>query len=123
MPYVHCRIMECMRDYKGKEETVKHLLDQYRITHESKHILLLLRIIYEQAVTRSVKAEHQDAFQILLPFDIGKSVFPKGVEGVKISPEPVVSGEDISGGRVVIKISYFGFHVPTFMTSVMRQAV
>ncbi|CAF1708487.1 hypothetical protein Bca4012_006244 [Brassica carinata] len=76
---VHCRIMECMRDYKGKEETVKHLLDQYRITHESKHILLLLRIIYEQAVTRSVKAEHQDVFQILLPFDIGKSVFPKGV--------------------------------------------
>lgn len=67
-----------MRDYKGKEETVKHLLDQYRITHESKHILLLLRIIYEQAVTRSVKAEHQDVFQILLPFDIGKSVFPKG---------------------------------------------
>lgn len=41
--------------------------------------LLLLRIIYEQAVTQSVKAEHQDAFQILLPFDIGKSVFPKGV--------------------------------------------
>ncbi|CAN6977493.1 unnamed protein product [Brassica rapa subsp. trilocularis] len=78
---IHCRIMECMRDYKGKEETVKHLLDQYRITHESTNTckLLLLRIIYEQAVTQSVKAEHQDAFQILLPFDIGKSVFPKGV--------------------------------------------
>ncbi|KAG5391387.1 hypothetical protein IGI04_021350 [Brassica rapa subsp. trilocularis] len=125
---VHCRIMECMRDYKSKEETVKHLLDQYRITHESTntfwdrldkdfkitsvyltmklllHLFLLLRIIYEQAVTRSVKAEHQDAFQILLPSDVGKS-------------------EDISGGRVVIKISYFGFHVPTFMTSVMRHAV
>ncbi|WZZ17440.1 hypothetical protein YC2023_110529 [Brassica napus] len=73
--------MECMRDYKGKEETVKHLLDQYRITHESTNTckLLLLRIIYEQAVAQSVKAEHQDAFQILLPFDIGKSVFPKGV--------------------------------------------
>ncbi|KAL0737401.1 hypothetical protein Bca4012_013611 [Brassica carinata] len=33
--YVHGRIMECMRDYKSKEETVKHLLDQYRITPES----------------------------------------------------------------------------------------
>ncbi|CAN7018659.1 unnamed protein product [Brassica rapa subsp. trilocularis] len=78
---VHCRIMECMRDYKSKEETVKHLLDQYRITHESTNTckFLLLRIIYEQAVTRSVKAEHQDAFQILLPSDVGKSVFPKGV--------------------------------------------
>ncbi|KAH0912037.1 hypothetical protein HID58_035358, partial [Brassica napus] len=65
---VHCRIMECMRDYKGKEETVKHLLDQYRITHESTNT----------SVAQSVKAEHQDAFQILLPFDIGKSVFPKG---------------------------------------------
>ncbi|KAL0748936.1 hypothetical protein Bca101_030938 [Brassica carinata] len=31
--------------------------------------------------------------------------------------------EDISGGRVVIKVSYFGFHVPIFMTSVMRHAV
>ncbi|CAN7137323.1 unnamed protein product [Brassica rapa subsp. narinosa] len=40
---------------------------------------LLLRIIYEQAVTRSVKTENQDAFQRLLPFDIGKSLFPKGV--------------------------------------------
>ncbi|CAG7884036.1 unnamed protein product [Brassica rapa] len=40
---------------------------------------LLLRIIYEQAVIRSVKTENQDAFQRLLPFDIGKSLFPKGV--------------------------------------------
>ncbi|CAN6809160.1 unnamed protein product [Brassica oleracea] len=80
---VHRRIMKCMRDYKSKEETVLHLLDQY-----DQHMLV-----------------------------------PVKVEGVKISPEPVVSGEDISGGRVVIKVSYFGFHVPIFMTSVMRHAV
>ncbi|CAN6839895.1 unnamed protein product [Brassica oleracea var. botrytis] len=80
---VHRRIMKCMCDYKSKEETVLHLLDQY-----DQHMLV-----------------------------------PVKVEGVKISPEPVVSGEDISGGRVVIKVSYFGFHVPIFMTSVMRHAV
>ncbi|KAG2264540.1 hypothetical protein HID58_076480 [Brassica napus] len=33
--YVHGRIMECMRDYKSKEETVKHLSDLYRIPPES----------------------------------------------------------------------------------------
>ncbi|CAN7026650.1 unnamed protein product [Brassica rapa subsp. trilocularis] len=33
--YVHGRIMKCMRNYKSKEETVKHLLDQYRIAPES----------------------------------------------------------------------------------------
>ncbi|CAG7872967.1 unnamed protein product [Brassica rapa] len=33
--YVHGRIMACMRNYKSKEETVKHLLDQYRIAPES----------------------------------------------------------------------------------------
>ncbi|KAL0664359.1 hypothetical protein Bca4012_101197 [Brassica carinata] len=89
---LHRRIMKCMCDYKSKEETVLHLLDQY-----DQHMLV-----------------------------------PVKVEGVKISPEPVVSGkdaifkisgEDISGGRVVIKVSYFGFHVPIFMTSVMRHAV
>ncbi|KAF8090569.1 hypothetical protein N665_0472s0002 [Sinapis alba] len=33
--YVHGRIMQCMRNYKSKEETVKHLLDHYQITPES----------------------------------------------------------------------------------------
>ncbi|CAH8363519.1 unnamed protein product [Eruca vesicaria subsp. sativa] len=33
--YVHGKIMECMRNYKSKEETVKHLLDRYQITPES----------------------------------------------------------------------------------------
>ncbi|KAF2532439.1 hypothetical protein F2Q70_00031641 [Brassica cretica] len=33
--YVHGRIMACMRDYKSKEETVKHLSDLYRIPPES----------------------------------------------------------------------------------------
>ncbi|WZZ89955.1 hypothetical protein YC2023_118534 [Brassica napus] len=51
---VHGRIMKCMRDYKSKEETVLHLLDQY-----DQHMLV-----------------------------------PVKVEGVKISPEPVVSGKD-----------------------------
>lgn len=69
-------------------------------------------------------------FRYYFLLTLAKVYFRKGirlglvkVEGVKISPETVVSGEDISGGRVVIKISYFGFHVPTFMTSVMIQAV
>ncbi|CAF2105701.1 unnamed protein product [Brassica oleracea] len=69
---VHGRIMKCMRVYKSKEETVLHLLDQY-----DQHILLLLRIIASCYSER--KTEDQDAFQSLLPFDIGKSVFPKGV--------------------------------------------
>lgn len=32
---VHGRIMGCMRKYKSKEETVKHLLDQYGVAPES----------------------------------------------------------------------------------------
>ncbi|KAG5401759.1 hypothetical protein IGI04_016822 [Brassica rapa subsp. trilocularis] len=75
-------------------------------------LFLLLRIIYEQAVTRSVKTENQDAFQRLLPFDIGKSLFPKGfllccsTRRIKCGLfliKSCVQGEDIFGGRVVIK--------------------
>ncbi|CAH2065506.1 unnamed protein product, partial [Thlaspi arvense] len=51
-----------------------------------------------------------------------KKLDPVKVSGVKISPDPVVSGEaatfkisgstdkDISGGEVVISVSYFGIH-------------
>ncbi|KAH0859865.1 hypothetical protein HID58_088126 [Brassica napus] len=90
---VHGRIMKCMRDYKSKEETFGIVLNKaFNITSDLTMNYEALAAI--QAVTRSVKTEDQDAFQSLLPFDIGKSLFPKGVEGVKISPEPVVSGKD-----------------------------
>ncbi|XP_010535725.1 PREDICTED: putative phosphatidylglycerol/phosphatidylinositol transfer protein DDB_G0282179 [Tarenaya hassleriana] len=54
-----------------------------------------------------------------------KGKYPVQVNGVKISPDPVLSGqpatfkilgsssEDISGGEVEISVSYFGIHVHT----------
>uniref|UniRef100_A0A1J3FK47 Putative phosphatidylglycerol/phosphatidylinositol transfer protein n=1 Tax=Noccaea caerulescens TaxID=107243 RepID=A0A1J3FK47_NOCCA len=54
-----------------------------------------------------------------------KKLDPVKVKGVEISPDPVVSGqaatfnisgstgEEISGGKVVISVSYFGIHVHT----------
>ncbi|KAG2330021.1 hypothetical protein Bca52824_001201 [Brassica carinata] len=54
-----------------------------------------------------------------------KRLDPVKVKSVEISPDPVVSGkaatfkitgstgEDISGGEVVISVSYFGIHVHT----------
>ncbi|VVB03761.1 unnamed protein product [Arabis nemorensis] len=45
--YVHSKIMECLKDYKSKDATLKHLLDEYQIEHDQTNTVWdLLEIAY-----------------------------------------------------------------------------
>ncbi|KAL0669594.1 hypothetical protein Bca4012_032298 [Brassica carinata] len=59
---VHRRIMKCMRDYKSKEETVLHLLDQYdqHMVVSACPFSMELCCIHGQSISQAMSSKKQE---------------------------------------------------------------
>ncbi|CAF1766611.1 unnamed protein product [Brassica oleracea] len=59
---VHGRIMKCMRDYKSKEETVLHLLDQYdqHMVVSACPFSMELCCIHGQSISQAMSSKKQE---------------------------------------------------------------